>query len=69
VINQQDEEVSLKISSKGRKLVQQTVTQTRWTSPKDVEGFVKKIPVNSPNAISSVIPPKSVCCFEIFLKR
>ena len=59
VINQNNTEVPIKITPKGRTLKNQTVTQTRWTNPKDVKGFETKIPLTSNRNLSSTIPPKS----------
>ena len=68
VINQNKEEVPIKITPRGWTINEKTVTRTRWTDPEDVEGFEKEIPVHSNHSLSSTIPPKSVCCFEIVLR-
>ena len=67
-INKGETEVPLKITPKGRKLVQQAVTRTHWVDPKDVEGHVMKQRVTDTSSLSSVIPPQSVCCFEVLLQ-
>jgi len=65
VINKSDKDVPLKISPKGHTLSDRTVIETRWTDPKDVEGFRTELTASSNRAVSSTIPPHSVCCFEI----
>ena len=68
VINQGSKDVSVKITAKGQRLAEGEITKTQWIKAEDVEGEETKLLGASSDSFSSVIPPKSVCCFEVPLK-
>ena len=68
VINQGSKDVPVKITAKGQRLAEGEITKTQWIKAEDVEGEETKLLAASSDSFSSVIPPKSVCCFEVPLK-
>ena len=66
VINQGAGSIPINITPTGRTLSESRVKRTRWTDPSDVEGFVTFENATS-DALNSVVPSESVCCFEILL--
>ena len=68
VINQGDTEVPLKITPHNRRIKEKIIVQTRWTNSEEVEGVETQLEAVSKDYISGVVPPKSVCCFEIKLE-
>ena len=68
-VNKSNEELPLKITPKKSSILENGIRRTLWIKPEDVKGTESRIKTADKHSFSSVLPPQSVCCFEILLSN